>query len=283
MNIFSIGFLNFSIIDLLDVLAVTVVFYQLYRIMRGTRATQMFAGLLVLLAAGSFAQLMGMSGLIWLIQSVGAVWVIAFVILFQPELRRMLISLGQLRIIRTLFHTGSEKVVNEVTTAAMELARRRFGGLIVFQRTTGIRGVVETGIPIHAEVSWELLVSIFSPRTPLHDGAVIISEETIVAAHCILPLSTIIPHDQTLGTRHRAALSITAEIDAIVVVVSEETGSVSLVENGAFVARDMEETDLQAELLRLLYPQQQLKRRSTDTKQDAASGQPVTDPSRAAD
>ena len=254
MELFHIGFLSFGIIDLLDIFAVTFVFYQVYKIMSGTRATQMFAGLLVLLVAGSIAQLLGMSGLSWLIQSVGAVWVIAFVILFQPELRRMLIQVGQLGVLRTLFRASGDKVVSEVARAATELSRRRYGAIIVFQRTTGIRGVIETGIPLQSEVSWELLVSIFHPRTPLHDGAVIVSGNTVVAAHCILPLATTLPFEATLGTRHRAALGITSEIDAIAIVVSEETGNISVCEGGKFAARDLDEQSLKEELTRLLYP-----------------------------
>ena len=254
MELFNIGFLSIGIIDLLDILLVTFVFYQVYRMMRGTRATQMFAGLLLLLVAGSLAYLMGMSGVSWLIQSIGAVWAVAFVILFQPELRRALTRIGELGFMRTFFKTGSEKVISEVTRAAMELSRRRFGGLIVFQRTTGIRGVVETGVSLQAEVTWDLLVSIFFPRSPLHDGAVIISEGTIIAARCILPLAADRRIESTLGTRHRAAFGITEEIDAIALVVSEETGSISLVKGGKFVNRDLDENTLKSELIRLLYP-----------------------------
>ncbi|HHE46660.1 MAG TPA: TIGR00159 family protein [Bacteroidetes bacterium] len=260
MELFKIGFLPFGFMDLLDILLVTVIFYQVYRIMRGTRATQMFAGLLVILLTGSLAQLLALSGVSWLIQSIGAVWVVAFVILFQPELRRALTRIGELGFMRTFFRTGSEKVISEVTRAAMELSRRRFGGLIVFQRTTGIRGVVETGIPLQAEVSGDLLVSIFFPRTPLHDGAVIISENTIVAAHCILPLSTNVHLDQTLGTRHRAAIGITEVVDAVALVVSEETGSVSLAEDGKLIASQLNEDTLKSELSRLLYPHSKLSK-----------------------
>ena len=166
MEIFHIGFLSVGIIDMLDVFAVTVVFYQVYRIVRGTRATQMFAGLLILLAAGSIAQVVGMSGMTWLIQSIGAVWVIAFVILFQPELRRTLMRIGQIGVLRSLFQTSGERVLLAVTKASMDLSRRRFGGLLVLQRTTGIRGILETGVQLQAEVSADLLVSLFLPPFP---------------------------------------------------------------------------------------------------------------------
>jgi len=258
LELFHIGFLPVGVIDILDIIAVTLVFYQIYRIMRGTRATQMFAGLLLLMVAGSVAQLIGMTGMTWLIQSVGAVWVIAFVILFQPELRRMLIQIGQFGFLRTFFRTAGQRAVSEVVRASIELSKRRFGGLIVFQRKTGIRGIVETGIAIQSEISWELLVSLFHPRTPLHDGAVIIIGDTVVAAKCILPLTIQPQTDTTLGTRHRAALGITEEIDAVSVVVSEESGAISIAVGGKFVGRDLDEKALTAELTRLLYPSARL-------------------------
>ncbi len=270
MILFTLGFIPFGIIDLLDIFAVTAVFYQVYKILRGTRATQLFAGLLVLVFAGSFAQLIGMSGMTWIIQSIGAVSVIAFVILFQPELRRMLIQIGQLGVLRPLFRASEERIVSIVSRAAFDLSRQRFGGLIVFQRTTGLRGVIETGIQLQAEVSLELLVSLFFPRSPLHDGAAIISGETIVSAKSILPLSTNPNLESSLGTRHRAALGITEEIDAIAIVVSEETGTISVAENGMFTKRNLNELELKDELTRLLYPRSvtdKLVSKQTDTEQ----------------
>ena len=254
MELLRFSFIPFTIIDLLDILIVTIVFYQIYRIIRGTRATHMFAGLLLLLGAGSISQLIGMNGMTWLIQSVGAVWVIAFVILFQPELRRMLIRVGQMGVLRTLFRAGSDRVVTEVARAAMELSRHRFGALIVIQRSTGLRGIIETGISLQAEVSADLLISTFFPRSPLHDGAVIISGDTVVAARCILPLTTVDFGDYNLGTRHLAAIGITEEVDAVTVVVSEETGTVSIVSNGDFIGRDLDKKTLIEELNRLIFP-----------------------------
>ncbi len=269
MILFTLGFIPFGVIDLLDILAVTVVFYQVYKILRGTRATQLFAGLLVLLIAGSFAQLVGMSGMIWLIQSIGAVWVIAFVILFQPELRRMLIRVGQLGILRPLFRASEERVVGIIAKAAFELSKQRFGGLMVIQRSTGLRGVGETGISMQAEVSLELLVSIFYPRSPLHDGAVLISGETIIASKCILPLSMHPQFESSLGTRHLAALGITEEIDAVAVIVSEESGTISVAENGDFTARDLNEMGLKSELNRLLYPRASRTDKTEQTASEA--------------
>lgn len=214
----------------------------------------MFAGLLFLLATGSLVNFIGMSGMMWLIQSIGAVWVIAFVILFQPELRRLLVRIGQMGFLRTILNVESDRAINDIASASMELSRKRFGGLIVIQRTTGLRGVIETGIELQAEVSSELLVSIFYPRSPLHDGAVIISGQTILAAKCILPL-TLTPLEETsLGTRHHAAFGISEEVDAIVVVISEETGTVSIVCDGEFKARNVDETKLKSHLNNLLFP-----------------------------
>ena len=251
MELFRIGFLPVGVID---IIAVTLVFYQIYKIMRGTRATQMFAGLMLLMVAGSVAQLVGMTGMTWLIQSVGAVWVIAFVILFQPELRRMLIQIGQIGFMKTFFRTAGQRAVAEVARAALELSKHRFGGLIVFQRKTGIRGIVETGIAVQSEISWELLVTLFHPRTPLHDGAVIVIGDTVVAAKCILPLTIHEQADKTLGTRHLAAIGISEEVDAVAVVISEESGSISIVVGGKFVGRNLDEKTLTSELTRLLYP-----------------------------
>lgn len=277
MELFKIGFLPISLIDLLDILLVTFVFYQVYRIMRGTRATQMFAGLLVLILIGSLAQLMGMSGISWLIRSIGAVWVIAFVILFQAELRRALTRIGEAGFMKTIFKTGSEKVIIEVARAAIELSKRRIGGLIVFQRTTGIRGVIETGVQLQAEVTWDLLVSIFYPRTPLHDGAVIISEGMVIAARCLLPLSSNPSIESILGTRHRAAIGITEEIDAIAVIISEESGSISVVEEGKLIYQDLNEENLRTSLTELLYPST-VQKRETETVQASteSSGQIVS-------
>jgi len=198
------------------------------------------------------------------------------VILFQPELRRALTRVGELGLLRTFFKSGSEKVIFEVTKAAIELSMKRIGGLIIFQRTTGIRGVIETGVPLEAEVTSDLLVTIFFPRTPLHDGAVIISGGTIIAAGCILPLTSRDVSDLKLGTRHRAAIGITEEIDAVALVISEETGSISIIENGNFIGRDMKEDDLRSELNRLVYPHITSKSTKSESKISTSTAQAVS-------
>lgn len=244
MVLFRIGFLDFTLIDLLDIMAVYYVFLKLYQIMKGTRAAQMFAGLLLIIIASFIFQMVNMEGMSWLVSSFSAVWVIAFVIIFQPELRRLLIQLGQTRIIRMLFKVEENRSISAVVEAASQLSERHYGGLIVLQKDTGLKSIVEMGVPLQAEVSPELLVSIFSPRTPLHDGAVIISNDLIQAAKCILPLSQNPEYELTTGTRHRSALGITEESDAAAVVVSEETGRISLAYQGEFIHRNLDKANL---------------------------------------
>jgi diadenylate cyclase len=252
MELFRLAFLKFTLIDALDILAVYLVFYQLYKIMRGTRASQMFAGLILIFVASFVVQLLGMQGMSWLIQSVTTVWVIAFVIIFQPELRRLLIQLGQSRLLRALVKERDTSTIDEIVKAAATLAQKRYGGLIVIQGETGVRGAVETGVLIRADVTADLIVSIFFPRTPLHDGAVVIKGDIVEAARCILPLSDNPNMDQSLGTRHRAALGISEESDAVVVVVSEETGRIALVHDGRFFHHDLTAEELKLQLEGLL-------------------------------
>ncbi len=256
MELFRIGFLRFSVIDILDIIAVYIVFYRLYEIMRGTRASQMFAGLILIFVASFLVQLFGMPGMSWLMQSVTTVWVIAFVIIFQPELRRLLIQLGQTKLMRALVREKGKSTLDEVVKAAEALSQRRYGGLIVLQGEIGIRGIIETGVPIRADVTAELIVSIFFPRTPLHDGAVIIKGDILEAAKCMLPLSENPNIDPALGTRHRSALGVTEESDAVVVVVSEETGKISLAHRGRFLGRDLTGDLLREQLQKVLFNRQ---------------------------
>lgn len=248
MELFRVGFITFTLIDLIDIVLVTIVFYRLYDIMRGTRGSQMFVGLLLLLVVSLVVGSLGMKGMTWLVQSVAQVWVIAFVILFQPELRRLLIQIGQARIVRRLFRVRTTRVIDQITRAAVELSQKRYGGLFVIQRDMGLRSIIETGTRLQAEATSELIVSIFYPRTPLHDGAIVINGNLIEAAGCILPLTESLNIDSSLGTRHRAALGLSEETDAAVVVVSEETGQISLAYRGEFLARGMTDEELRKHL-----------------------------------
>jgi len=235
LELFKIGFLTVTIIDVLDVVIMSYILYRLYFFIRGSRAAQMFVGLVIILVASVFVQLLGMSGLNWIFDSMRTVWLVAFVILFQPELRRILIYLGQVPLIRKILKVSlTRRLTEEVVKAATELSKRGLGGLIVLVQNTAVKSILETGQMLRAEISIPLLVSIFNTRSPLHDGAVIIQNEMIEAAKCILPLSKNADLDAKFGTRHRAALGLSEETDAVIVVVSEETGKISIAYEGKF-------------------------------------------------
>jgi diadenylate cyclase len=252
MVLFHIGFIPITAIDILDILAVSFLFYQLYKIMRGTRASQMFTGLIIIFVGAFIAQLLEMRGMTWIIQNIATVWVVAFVILFQPELRRLLIQMGESKLVRRFFRIAEvSKVLDAVGKAAEELSDKRFGALFVIQGDTGIESVIETGIHLRAEISSELLVSIFFPRSPLHDGAVVIANGMVEAAGCILPLTQNPRVETTMGMRHRAALGITEESDCAAVVVSEETGQISLARRGHFIHRNLNRELLTIHLTRI--------------------------------
>ncbi|MCK5332049.1 MAG: diadenylate cyclase CdaA [Candidatus Marinimicrobia bacterium] len=246
--IIQIGFLNISIIDIIDIIIVTWLFYKIYIYFRDTRAGQMLVGLIIILFASFLFNAFGLSGTSWLVNQFQTVWVVAFVILFQPELRRLLIYIGQTRFIRTIFRMGKSRTVQSIAEVTNELKQRGWGALIVIQRETGLRSYKETGTNIKAEVSTPLLLSIFNPTSPLHDGAVIIQNDILDAAGCILPLTESSMVDPEMGTRHRAALGISEETDAIVVVVSEEKRRVSMADNGRFIKVDMDEMELRRNL-----------------------------------
>ena len=211
----------------------------------------MMMGLLLLAVISLAAQWLRMDGISWLVKRVQTVWVIAFVILFQPELRRILIHIGQSRIIRFFYKGGQSRVLEEIVRSATTLSEKGYGALIVITRDTGIAGIIETGVGIRAEVNEQLLISIFTPKSPLHDGAVIIQGEIIEAAKCILPLSQSPFLDPSLGTRHRAALGLSEESDAVMVIVSEETGDISIAVGGK-LKRKLKSEELRKELAELL-------------------------------
>jgi diadenylate cyclase len=228
LELFRIAFLRVTLLDVLDILVISYVLYRLYLFIRGSRAAQMAVGLVVILLVSWLAHLSSMSGISWIFGKLETIWLIAFVILFQPELRRMLVYLGQSPLIRFFVKVSGTRAIDEIVRAAQELSRLRYGGLIVLARDDSLRAVVETGIKIQAEVSAALLVSLFSPKSPLHDGAVIIENDVIVTAKCILPLSQDDQLDKRLGTRHRAGLGLAEESDAVILIISEETSKLSI-------------------------------------------------------
>lgn len=234
-TIFKIWFIEVRFIDLIDIGLVTYFLYKLYFMMRRTRAVQMFIGLVLIFVISFLAQAASMREMTWIFRNLRTVWLVGFVILFHPELRRLLTHMGQSPLFRFFIKGQTSIFVEEILKGVLELSRRGYGGLIVLVRDTGIKSIIETGISLQANVFGSLIVSIFNPRSPLHDGAVIIQNQLIEAAKCILPLTRTPQLDQSLGTRHRAAIGISEESDALVVVVSEETGTISVVENGEMV------------------------------------------------
>lgn len=251
-ELFSIAFLSVRVYDVVDILAVSFVLYSLYKIFKGTRAAQLLSGILILILLSVLVRWAELHGMSWLLQNLSTVWVIAVVILFQPELRRILIYLGQNPFVRYLFRTKHLAIVDEIIEAIMTCQERKWGMLLVMEGEVGLKHIKEKSANINARVSAELLVSIFNPTSPLHDGAVIITHELIDAAKCILPLSEE-SHGarMKLGTRHLAALGLSEETDAHILVVSEETGSVSHVHNG-IMKRGLDEIQLRKLLNNLI-------------------------------
>ncbi|MFL3024776.1 MAG: diadenylate cyclase CdaA [Candidatus Neomarinimicrobiota bacterium] len=244
MVLFQIGFLTVTLIDLIDLLLVSWLFFKVYIYFKGTRAGQMLAGLIFLMLSSFLFNAFGLSASSWLVNQFQTVWVVAFVILFQPELRRLLIYVGQTRFFQRIFRVGTSRTILSIVEASVQLQERHWGGLIVIQRETGLRSYKEQGTQLKAEVTAPLLVSIFNPTSPLHDGAVIVQNDIIDAAACILPLTESKMIDPEMGTRHRAALGISEETDAIVVLISEEKARISVVEDGRIAHISVDEIGL---------------------------------------
>lgn len=225
------------ILDLVDISIVYYVFYRLIILIRDTRAVQLIKGLVVLLGATLLSERLGLWTLNWILTRTIQAGFIAVPILFWPELRRALEQLGRAKFFGKRFHLStdpedSSSVASAVAQAAGMLSKTRTGALIIIERETGLTEYTETGIPMDAVISIPLITNIFVPNTPLHDGAVVIRHGRLAAAGCYLPLSANQTIDKALGTRHRAAIGITEETDALAVVVSEETGTISVAEGG---------------------------------------------------
>ena len=253
MTFFKLGFLTVTLIDLIDIILVTWVFFKVYQYFKDTRAGQMLIGLVILLISSFIFNSFGLSAMSWLVNQFQTVWVVAFVILFQPEIRRLLIYIGQTRFFQRIFRMGTSRSLEAIVEASLQLSAKKWGGLIVIQRETGLRSYKEAGIQLKAEVSTPLLMSIFNPESPMHDGAVILQNTLLEASGCILPLTEsqmVLPE---MGTRHRAALGITEESDAIVVIISEERGTISTAENGRFTNLEMDEMKLRRYLNERLF------------------------------
>jgi diadenylate cyclase len=245
---------NLQVPDLrgcLEILVLTVAFFYLIRLFRGTRATQVLTGLVVFLLTALFlTQVLQLETLTWILQRFFVYLAIAVLVIFQPEFRRGLAEIGR----QPVFGVTARElgVVDAVVRAVLQLSERRIGALIAIQREIGTRAIQESGKWIDARVSAELLSALFFPRSPLHDGGVVIAGNRIAAAGCLFPLPQEGGAPQSLGTRHRAAIGMSEETDAIVVVVSEETGTISVAYKGG-LSRGLDEERLRKVLLRVLH------------------------------
>lgn len=243
------------IIDITIVVFIAVKFFQF---VKGTRALQLLKGILLLIAATMISSLLNLRVLNFILTSFMTYGVILLIVMFQPELRRALEQLGSNKInkffgIEQDIATKVKENIYKITIAAMELSNTKTGALIVIERDIKLKDIIDTGVLIGAEISPQLLVNIFQPNTPLHDGAVIISESKIMAAACMLPLAGDKNISKKLGTRHRSAIGISKESDSIVIVVSEETGKISVAKNGTLIA-DVKEEALKQILIKNLVP-----------------------------
>jgi uncharacterized protein (TIGR00159 family) len=218
--------------DVLDILLVAFIIYELLQFLRGTHAVQMAIGGLLLVLLYWASILFNLQTVNWLLRTFLPFVVFGIIVVFQSEIRKMLAHLGKAPFLGPAMKRRQEEVVDEVVLAATSLARQRTGAIIVLEREIGLRSYIETGINLDAVLTYDLLVSIFNPKTPLHDGAVIIQGQRIAAAACFLPLTVNPELSRALGSRHRAAIGLTEDTDAVAVVVSEETGTISIVEGG---------------------------------------------------
>ena len=226
-------------VDVVDILLVTLVIFGVLMLIRGTRAVQVLRGLLVLAAIiFVLAQLFELRAFSWLVDNLLPVLLISIPVIFQPELRRALEQLGLAgRYLRFFKKDELNPVVVAFKDAALRLSQRRHGALVVFEQDTGLQEYIDTGVILNADPSPELFLTIFNKHTELHDGAIIVRENKLIAAACVLPLSTSSLSDRQMGLRHRAALGISEVSDAVAVVVSEETGQVSIAHNGRILRR----------------------------------------------
>jgi len=231
--------------DILDILIVSFLIYEFLKLIRGTRAVQMAAGSLLIVGLFYVSRLLPLQTVNWMIRNMLAFVAFAAIVIFQSDIRRALAHFGQAPFFRYLNRQqAADETIEEIVVASTMLASQKVGAIMAVEREIGLRNYIESGIPLDATLTYDLVVTIFHPGSPLHDGAVIIQESRIAAAACFLPL-TINPRvSRELGTRHRAAIGLTEECDAVAIVVSEETGAISLALDGSI------ERDLSADALR---------------------------------
>jgi len=251
MELFHYEFLRFTFFDLIDIIVVSYIIYKILILIRGTRSAQIVTGLTFLLLIAFLSFWFNLEGLKWLFRNLATVGFIVLVIIFQPEIRGALAQIGHSRFFRHFIRFEGSQSMDELVKGIIRLSELRYGALVVMQRAVGLRNIIETGREVKAPLTSELLITIFTPYTPLHDGAVVVRGDDIVAAGCVLPLTQNPRFDQPFGMRHKAAVGITEESDAVCLVVSEETGAISVAYRG-ILKRDLEKLNLKETLLSIL-------------------------------
>ena len=251
MDLFRIGFIRFGVIDIIDVTVVAFVFYKLLSLMKGTRSAQIAIGLVLVFFCSLLAFWFQLDAVMWMFTNLATVGFIVLVIVFQPELRSALARIGHSRIVRVFFNIEGHRKIDEIIKATTRLAELKYGGLIVLERNVGLKNIIETGEPLESQLSAELLITLFTPYTPLHDGAVIIRADSVAAAACTLPMTKQPRYMQLYGMRHKAGIGVTEESDAVAIIVSEETGGISLASAG-MLYRNIEKFALKDQLLKLM-------------------------------
>jgi diadenylate cyclase len=254
--------------DVLDILVVAIVVYEALKLIRGTRAVQMALGSFMVIVLFFVSGLLPLQTVNWLIRNMLVYVAFAAIVIFQSDIRRALAHLGRAPFFRYFASAeAAEEAIAEIVVAAQMLSAQRVGAIIIVEREIGLRNYIESGIPLDAMLTYDLLVTIFQPASPLHDGAVILQESRIAAAACFLPLTVNPSLGRELGTRHRAAIGVSEESDAVAVVVSEETGQISLAFEGD-IERSLGPEDLRARLHGLVSP----RRTSSRASHNAYSG-----------
>ncbi|OFV87870.1 MAG: TIGR00159 family protein [Acidobacteria bacterium RBG_16_70_10] len=239
---------DFTWSDVLDILLVAFIVYEVLQFIRGTHAVQMAVGALLLVVLYWTSVLLNLETVNWLLRTFMPALVFGIVVVFQAEIRKALAHLGKVTFAGPAAKRRQEEVVDEVVLAATTLASQRTGAIMAVEREIGLRSFIETGITLDAVLTYDLLISVFNPSTPLHDGAVIVQGNRLAAAACFLPLTVNPELSRTLGSRHRAAIGLTEDTDAVAVVVSEETGTISVVEAGR-IRRGLDGASLKRALL----------------------------------
>lgn len=251
--------ISFRFLDIVDILVIAFLLYHIILLIKDTPAVQLIKGLVILFISSFIAEQLGLRTIGWLLKGAMAMMVVALPIIFQPEIRRGLLKMGRrgFFINISFLHREDDKkieqLINGLVMVIPMLSAKHKGALVVLEREVGLKEILETGIILNSEFSPELLYSIFMPDSPLHDGAVIIRGNKIIAANCILPLSERKDIDKSLGTRHRAALGLSEQTDALVVIVSEETGNISVALDGK-ITRPLEPQGLKKLLVHLYKP-----------------------------